>query len=342
MNISLAAAAEKKAKKSKTGGGGGLSFGLNSRKTKSKNVFGGDDDDDDSDHNNSDDDGGRKRRGKTNTKASVRDEVNRDLAAEQAALRKRASTAVYDFDGTYQEREDPSKKKKQQNNSEEDGKRESRYIANLMKTAKRRNYERDLVFERKMAKEQAQEEAENVDFMGKEKFITSAYKRKLAERQEWAKQDEEAQKKEDEEDVTKRKGGLAFASFYNNMARGPTLEKKKDGNKGKTDPGKDAREERNRSGSRDGDSGAEQPSSENRSRQYDSRNDHGQKHDFMDGFEPATETGRDKDHSVDAQGNEDHGSSAPSKSVRQLRMEKIVAARASYFERHPQRQQMKQ
>ena len=85
--------------------------------------------------------------------------------------------------------------------------KKSRYIGELLKAAKQRERERDVIHERKVAKEQAQEEAE---YMGKDKFVTKAYKQKLAERELWAQEEEARRLEEEEEDVTKRTGEGAF------------------------------------------------------------------------------------------------------------------------------------
>lgn len=84
-----------------------------------------------------------------------------------------------------------------------------------------------MVQERLIAKEQGEEDARE-GYKGKEKFITKAYKRKLAEREEWARQDAKRQLQEEEQDVTKQTSGQAITTgFYGknlhkNMAMGGT------------------------------------------------------------------------------------------------------------------------
>lgn len=195
MNISLSKGKGKKK----------LGFGLNSRKegtsnVPAANVFGGGDDSEEDQNDNGDDD---------------RAAVNRDLRAEQEALRKRASTSletaeVYDYDGVYDDMHAAATKPK------EPEEKKSRYIGDLLKAAKQRERERDVIHERKVAKEQAQEEAE---YKGKDKFVTKAYKQKLAERELWAQEEEEKRRQEEENDVTKKTGDGAFASFYGNLNR---------------------------------------------------------------------------------------------------------------------------
>ena len=185
MNINLS-------KKSKTSGS--LGFGLNSRgstkkKKKKSNVF--DDGSDDDDGNSKTGQGGNGGDDVDTSELSGREQVNRQIAAEQAALRKRAQAAaaaiedpsVYDYDGAYdsfkQEEEEDKEAKKAQ-----DSDKKSRYIGDLLKAAKKRERERDAIYERKVAKEQAEEDAQ-AEYAGKEKFITKAYKRKLEERKKW-------------------------------------------------------------------------------------------------------------------------------------------------------------
>jgi coiled-coil domain-containing protein 55 len=84
------------------------------------------------------------------------------------------------------------------------------------------------VYERKIAKEQALEDAE-MQFAGKEKFVTSAYKRKLAEREEWVRGEKERDKREKDEDVTKKTAGsFLFAGFGRNVLSGGAEKGEKD------------------------------------------------------------------------------------------------------------------
>ena len=61
-----------------------------------------------------------------------------------------------------------------------------------------------------MVKEAAAEEA---IYRDKEKFVTSSYKRKLAEREKWDKEDEKVKQKEEENAVEKK----GMGAFYANM-----------------------------------------------------------------------------------------------------------------------------
>lgn len=160
-------------------------FGLQTK----KNVFGGDSSSDD----------------ETATAAASKNPINRDLLHEQAALRQRAAAAaaVYDFDGTYEAPTTSSTA----STTQKDDKKQPRYITDLLEQAKRRKFERDIVMDRKAIREQDQDEANHA---GKEKFITSAYKKTLAEREAWAQKDKE------EQDVTKQNN---LGGFYANLSR---------------------------------------------------------------------------------------------------------------------------
>ena len=183
------------------------------------NVFGGDDDDDDSN-----DDGGDTT---SNIQQGGRALVNQQIAKEQAALRRRAQAALasvedpsmYDYDGAY----DSFKPNVEKDDAGKDGQsqkeeRKSKYIGDLLKAAKVRGRERDAIYERKLAREQEEEDAKE-EYQGKEKFITKAYKRKLEERKLWEKEQEEQHQEEKANDVTKKSAGEAFASFYGNLNR---------------------------------------------------------------------------------------------------------------------------
>ena len=143
--------------------------------------------------------------------------TNKAIAAEQNALRKRAEAALttYDYDGEYDSftKNKPVEPKKNENKS-------SKYISRLLETSKRRTREQEIIYEKKIAKEQAAGD-ENMQFEGKEKFITSAYKLKLAEREEWMREEKEREKREQQEDVTKKSAeNFLFAGFGRNILNG--------------------------------------------------------------------------------------------------------------------------
>jgi len=166
-------------------------------------VFGGGDDDDD---DLGDDASERARvsrelmRGSTSTFGRAAAE-----AAQKAALEQDAS--IFDYDGAYdamqQERVVAKEKPKQE--------KSAKYIGALMQAHKVREIENEKVFERKMVKE-AEEEAHL--YADKERFLTSAYRAKLAAREEYeaelAKQDAEDAKN----DVTQKRD---LTGFYSNL-----------------------------------------------------------------------------------------------------------------------------
>ena len=191
MNINLGASSKAGKKKKKT-----LSLGLN--------VLGDDEDVDDSEQTDV-------------PPSSSRAAVNQALQVEQAALRKRAREAaekVYDYDGSYETFKPTTNEPK----APADEERKSRYIGELLQAAEKRKKERDIVYERKVAREQAQEE-ESADFRGKEKFVTAAYRKKLEERELWLAEEDAREREEEANDVTKKTGGSAMASFYGNLNR---------------------------------------------------------------------------------------------------------------------------
>lgn len=163
MNINLSAAASSKKKKD---GKNKLSYGLN--KPKKSNVFG--DDDSESDEEEAE--------GTNPSTSTARSAVNRDIAAEQEALRKRAQQAManatndslYDYDGAYESFK-PNKEEEEKQKEAAPEERKSRYIQDLLKQSKKREIEREAILERKIAREQAEEDAQ-AEYQGKEKFIT--------------------------------------------------------------------------------------------------------------------------------------------------------------------------
>lgn len=117
--------------------------------------------------------------------------------------------SVFDYDGVY----DEMKQKAIQPRAQDREERKPRYIQYLMKKAEERNREHEIVYERKLAKERTQEDHLYAD---KDKFVTSAYKRKLAEQAKWMEEERLRQLREEKDDVTKKKD---LTDFYFNLGK---------------------------------------------------------------------------------------------------------------------------
>ncbi len=87
----------------------------------------------------------------------------------------------------------------------------ARYIGQLLVAAKERERESDVVFERRTVKERQKEDHL---FGDKEKFVTAAYKAKLAEDAKWLEKEKARDEAEAAADVTKRKD---MSAFYANL-----------------------------------------------------------------------------------------------------------------------------
>lgn len=74
-----------------------------------------------------------------------------------------------------------------------------RYIQGLIDKAKQREREHEIIYERKLAKERNQDEHLYAD---KDKFVTSAYKKKLAEQAKWMEEERLRELREEKEDVS--------------------------------------------------------------------------------------------------------------------------------------------
>ena len=97
---------------------------------------------------------------------------------------------------------------------EQDGEkieRKSRYIAQLKEAADFRKREQDVTYERRLMKER---EKEDELYGDKEKFITSAYRKKLEEDEKWKKEELERERREKEREVH---GKSDMTSFYANL-----------------------------------------------------------------------------------------------------------------------------
>ena len=328
-----------------------LSFGLNKRtdtsstkpsfkktSTTKQNIFAADDD-------SSDDD--EKQKSQHTNKKTQRHAVNAEIAAEQRAIRKRAEQAlassmdntIYDYDEAYDAEQ--SKRKEEEERAELAKKQQknqgSRYIGKLLQTAKVRQMENEMVYERKLAREQAAEE-ENEDFQGKEKFVTKAYKRKLEEREAWKRADEEKGRQEAREDVTKRGAG-AMAGFYgnlgNNIAMGGTAAVSNNQNNGNgqrlSGPDDDAGTETERKkinldgGKTTGDDSTNNAATEEAPQYKSGSRIVIMKEDDGKAAAPSKE---------DAAADEEMKRKLKKAAERSLRAEKVAAARERYFIRH--------
>jgi Coiled-coil domain-containing protein 55 (DUF2040) len=201
------------------GGGGGGDRNATARRTLPKSVLDEDDDNDDDD----DDD-------IHNDNLNGREAVNRSIAKQQAAIRAQAAAAlattdssIYDYDGIYdsiQHTNTTHRNSATTKDATTTDSRKSRYIEDLMKTAKVRKMERDIAFDRKVARDQRAEEEAQPEFRNKDKFITSSYQRQLEERHQYEQQESKLQQIESENDVTKRSDGVfGVASFYGNLSK---------------------------------------------------------------------------------------------------------------------------
>ncbi|CAM8919788.1 unnamed protein product [Rhodiola kirilowii] len=120
----------------------------------------------------------------------------------QKALKEDPS--VFDYDGVY----DDMKHKEVLPKLQDRQKRESKYISVLKEKAKERERQHEIVFERKLAKERSKEEDLYKD---KDKFVTGAYKRKLAELAKWEEEERMRLLREEKDDVTKKSD---ISDFY--------------------------------------------------------------------------------------------------------------------------------
>lgn len=116
---------------------------------------------------------------------------------------------VFDYDGVY----DKMKEKEVQPRMQDRQERKSKYIERLMEKAKEREREHEVVYERKLAKERDKEAHLYGD---KDKYVTGAYKKKLAEKAKWEEEDRLRQLREEKDDVTKKSD---LSDFYFNLTK---------------------------------------------------------------------------------------------------------------------------
>ncbi|MCL7039044.1 hypothetical protein MKW94_028137 [Papaver nudicaule] len=115
---------------------------------------------------------------------------------------------VFDYDGNYDQMKEETARPLMQDRQE----KVSKYIHTLMAEAKAREQAHELVYERKLAKERSKDDHL---YEGKGKFVTSAYKKKLAEQAKWL---EEERIREEKDDVASKKSH-DMSDFYLNLGK---------------------------------------------------------------------------------------------------------------------------
>lgn len=117
--------------------------------------------------------------------------------------------SAFDYDGVY----DQMKGNQARPIQEDRAKREPKYIGKLMEKAKQRAREHDIVYERQLAKERAKEDHL---FGDKEKFVTSAYKKKLMEDAKWLEEERVRELREQKHEVGNKSD---MSDFYRNLLK---------------------------------------------------------------------------------------------------------------------------
>ncbi|KAK2431908.1 hypothetical protein P8452_44989 [Trifolium repens] len=115
---------------------------------------------------------------------------------------------IFDYDGVYEKMKEKVARPLIQDREE----RKPKYIQNLIQKAKEREQYREIVYEKKIAKERSKDDHL---FADKDKYITEAYRRKLAEREKQMELERLRELQEEREDVTKKKDFLL--DFYTNL-----------------------------------------------------------------------------------------------------------------------------
>jgi coiled-coil domain-containing protein 55 len=316
-----------------------LEMGLNSRggevipSSKNRKRASALDDTDDED-----DDGDDEQVNDDNRNISGREAVNRSIAKQQAAIRAQAAAAamsmdasIYDYDGVYDSIHTNKKTAVMTSTTTEDT-RKSRYIEDLMKTAKVRKMERDIAYDRKVARDQQAEEEVEPEFRNKDRFITSSYKRQLEERHQYEQQESIRQKMDAQNDITQRSdGGFGIARFYGNITQ-------QQQSTPWTNPDDDTRitpsistitqDQQNNNSS----PLMRETSTTTGSRSNDDNTDHSRPHDTSTSSQhqkPSTTTTTTITAAKDDWHNEERTN------MRLVRDRKVQAARHRYFQRHP-------
>ncbi|XP_051134221.1 uncharacterized protein LOC127253607 [Andrographis paniculata] len=137
-----------------------------------------------------------------------KNKTNKDVE-EQHKKALEEDPSAFDYDGVYDDMKEKQILPKVQDRQD----KKPKYIQALMEKAKKREREHEIIYERKLAKERSQDEHLYAD---KDKFVTSAYKKKLAEQAKWLEEERIRELKEEKEDVTKK---TDLSDFYFNLSK---------------------------------------------------------------------------------------------------------------------------
>lgn len=133
--------------------------------------------------------------------------------AEMHAAALAEDPSAFDYDGVYESMAET----KAAPVAAARANRSSKYIENLLDKAQTRQREQDIVYERRQLKER---KVEDHLFGDKEKFVTSAYKKKLQEQQLWQ-AEQNIRDAKDEEDAAEKRGNMdGFTQLTRNVAFG--------------------------------------------------------------------------------------------------------------------------
>lgn len=146
---------------------------------------------------------------------------------------------VYEYDSIYDEIKEQGKVKIPQSVSSANKQKKPKYIGKLLKAAENRAKEKERIEERKIQKER---EKEGDEFQDKPEFVTSAYKRKMQERQGEIEKEKRMDAIEEALDVRKQKDMSGFYRHFLNQQMGEetaTAEVKKDADPGVTNEDED-------------------------------------------------------------------------------------------------------
>ncbi|KAL7154139.1 hypothetical protein ABFS83_04G215000 [Erythranthe nasuta] len=146
---------------------------------------------------------------------AYKSKIRKDTEEQQKKALEQDPLA-FDYDGVY----DQMKEKQVLVANQKRVDRQPRYIQGLIDKSKRRAMDAEIIYERKLAKERSKDEHLYVD---KDKYFTSAYKKKLAEQAKWIEEERLREMREAKDDVTKK---TDLTDFYKNVAFGADSSKK--------------------------------------------------------------------------------------------------------------------
>eukprot|EP01114_Cavostelium_apophysatum_P006720 TRINITY_DN1815_c0_g1_i1.p1 TRINITY_DN1815_c0_g1~~TRINITY_DN1815_c0_g1_i1.p1 ORF type:complete len:347 (-),score=103.92 TRINITY_DN1815_c0_g1_i1:29-1069(-) len=168
---------------------------------------------------------------------ALKREAERNKKMKKAAVEHQkileADPNAFDYDGMYDSMKSKEEEFSLRKKSESSMQRKPKYMGDILKKAKEREREQEVIYDKMLQKEKEKNEKE---FGDKDMFVTSAYKKKLLEDQKWEREEAEREKREGSVYKTNDMSGFYANLLNNNVAMGTAKKQSEAPTKGAAAP----------------------------------------------------------------------------------------------------------